>query len=44
MDLDCTDLVELREFDQICQKFKVSCTKEELKKISRICSDKPAHA
>lgn len=33
MDTDCTDLVELKDFDQICQKFKVNCTKEELKKI-----------
>jgi hypothetical protein len=43
MDLDCTDLVDLKDFDQICQKFKVNCTKEELKKISRLCSDKQNH-
>lgn len=43
MDLDCTDLVELKDFDQVCQKFKVNCTKEELKKIQRLCGDRPNH-
>ena len=44
MDVDCTDLVDLKDFDHICQKFKVNCTREELKKIQRLCCDKPNHS
>jgi hypothetical protein len=41
IDSENTDLIDITYFDNICQKFKVNFSKEEIKRISKLFKERP---
>lgn len=44
IDNEGTDLIDISYFDNICSKFKVSFSKEELKRLQKLFKEKPEGA